>query len=96
MAAAANVLNEATSTADHANRALYANAVYTNPVAMATFMLPALLTNATLSGEAGAAAGASGTPFADSDVDYVVSSLYNVYADQYAAQQTMGAALNLP
>ncbi len=95
LAAAAQILNEAASTANHANRLLWANAIYTSPQTQTQFFLPGMLTNATIAGEAGNAAGASGTPCADSDVDYVVASLFNIYANQFAAQQNIGAALKM-
>jgi hypothetical protein len=95
LAAAVNVINEATTTTDHANRLAFARAIIGNPQAQAAFMAPGTMSNATLAGEAGNAAGASGTPFTDSDVDFVVASLFNIYADQFAAQQNIGAALQL-
>ena len=95
IATAYNVLNEGAAAADHTNRLAYANAIFVNPVAQAQFLLPALMTNATLQGEAGNAAGASGTPFADSDVDFVIASVFSTYADQYVAQLNSGAALKL-
>ena len=95
LATAYNVTNEAATTADHANRLAFANAILANPAAQAQFMLPALMLNPTLQGAAGSAAGASGTPFADTDVDFVVASFYNSYADQYARQLNSGAALKI-
>ena len=95
LAAAAQILNEAASTANHANRLLWANAIYINPQAQTQFFLPGMLSNATISGEAGSAPGASGTPCLDSDVDFVVASLWNIYANQFAAQQNLGAALKM-
>ena len=95
LAAAYNVINEAANTTNHANRLVYANAILVNPLAQAQFFAPALMTNATLQGEAGNAAGASGTPFADSDVDFVVAGLFNNYANQYVAQLNSGAGLQI-
>ncbi len=95
LAAAANILNEGTGVANHANRLAWANAIYVNPSAQTQFFLPGVLTNSTIAGEAGNTAGASGTPCSDSDIDYVVASLWNNYANQYAAQQNLGAALQL-
>ena len=86
LAAAFSVVNEAASTTDHANRLAYANSILVsgNPLGQATLMLPMMLTNATIAGEAGNANGASGTPVADSDVDFVVASLFTQFADAYA------------
>jgi hypothetical protein len=95
MAAAYNVLNEATTTANHVNRTIFANAIMVNPLGQASFFVAGLMTNATLQGEAGNAPGASGTPFADSDIDFAVASLFNQYANQYVAMQNYGAALQL-
>lgn len=91
LAAAVQVVNEPTSQPNHANRILFANLILLNPLQAATTMAPALMTNPTLAGQAGNAPGASGTPFADSDVDYVVASLFDVYATQAAAQGIVGA-----
>jgi hypothetical protein len=95
LAAAALILNEGDSVTNHANRLAWANAIYTNPLEQTMFFIPGVLTNATISGEAGNAAGASGTPCADSDIDFVVSSLWNNYANQYVAQTNIGVALQL-
>jgi hypothetical protein len=93
IAAAAAIIQEATTTADHANRIAWANAVIGNPTGQTAYFLPGMLTNSTIVGEAGNAAGASGTPCPDSDVEYVVASLWNIYADNYAAQLNSGAML---
>lgn len=93
LAAAANIINESAETADHVNRLAYARAIIGNPVAQVAFFAPGVLTNPTLVGEAGNANGASGTPIPDSDLDFVVASLWNIYADQYAAQ--LGAGMPL-
>ena len=85
---------EATSTTDHANRIACAQAVIENPVGQTTYFLPGMLTDSTIVGEAGNAAGASGTPCPDGDVEYVVANLWNIYADQCAAQQNSGTPLN--
>ena len=95
LAAATAVINEAASTPNHTNRLLYANAILVNPLSQAQFLMPGMLTNATLSSMAGGATTASGTCWNDSDVDFVVSSLWNEYANQYAAQNTIGAQLSM-
>jgi hypothetical protein len=89
--AAFNVVNEATGTPNHANRIIFANLIFTNCQQAALVVAPGLMTNATIAGQAGNAAGASGTPFSDSDVEFVVASLFDVYANQAAAQQVSGA-----
>lgn len=95
LAAAANIINEATSTPNHVNRLLWANAIYVNPALQTTFFLPGMLTNPTVAGEAGNTPGPSGTSVSDSDCDFVVASLWNTYSNQYAAQQSIGAGLQL-
>ena len=96
LAAAAQILNEAATTADHVNRLAWARAIFANPQAQMQFFIPGMLTNATVAGEAGVTVmTSSGTPVLDSDCDYVVASLFNTYADQYALQQSTGALLKL-
>jgi len=95
LAAAANVLNEGDSVENHQNRLSWANAIYVNPQLQMLFFLPGMLSNPTISAEAGNTPGASGTPCPDSDVDFVVASLWNAYANQYVAQQNYGAGLQL-
>src|SRR4051812_34887711 len=86
LAAAYNVLNEG-QVPNHENRAKWANAIFANPQAQTDFFMPGMLTNPTVAASAGSANGPSGTPVSDNDVDYVVASLYNTYANQFAAQQ---------
>lgn len=93
LAAAFNVINESAQAPNHAHRVLLANLILSNPQQQALIVAPALMTNPTLAAQAGAASGSSGTPFADSDIDYVVSSLYDTYADQAAAQGLTGGAV---
>jgi hypothetical protein len=95
LAAAANVLNEGPATPNHENRRLWANAIFVNPSQQAVFFAPGTLSNPTVAASAGNAAGESGTPISDSDIDYVVASLFDKYASQYAAQQWTGARLEL-
>ncbi len=80
LAAALNVLNEAAGTPNHANRVLWAKQILQQPQGQAGFMLTSLLGNPTIQSEAGNAAGLSGTPFSDSDIDYVVASLFDQFA----------------
>ena len=91
---ATQVINEAATTANHIHRLAWANAILANPQQQMLFFIPAVLTNATISAAAGAVSmTASGTPCNDSDIDYVVASLYNTYADQYVSQINVGAPL---
>jgi hypothetical protein len=82
IASAADVLNEPIILLNHPQRLAFANYIFAAPLAAASLVAPALLTNPTLATQAGGAAGSSGTPFADADVDYVVGSLFDVYADR--------------
>jgi len=95
IAAATNILNEDPATANHLVRRAYANAILTNPLEQAAFFAPGMLTNPTVAASAGNAPTASGTPIADGDVDYVVASLFDAYADQYVGQQRVGVSLSL-
>lgn len=95
LTAATAVLNEAPMTGNHANRLLYANAIIGNPGAQAAFIASGILSNSTIAGEAGNAAGSSGTPFPDGDVQFVVNSFLDIYANQYAAQLNQGVPLHL-
>jgi hypothetical protein len=95
LAAAASVLNESPAAPNHENRRLWANAIFLNPSPQAVFFAPGTLSNPTIAAGAGGAPGESGTPFADGDIDYVVASLFDSYANQYAAQQNLGALLQL-
>jgi hypothetical protein len=90
LAAASQVINESANAQNHANRLAYANAILVNPALQASFMAPGVLTNATISAEAG-------TPqtIPDSDMDFVVASLVDIYANQYAAQVISGAPLHV-
>jgi hypothetical protein len=80
LSAASQIANEAPTTANHANRAALANAILLNPAGRASLFAPGLLTNATI-----AAAAATPDAISDSDVDFVVASLFDVYANQLAA-----------
>jgi hypothetical protein len=92
--AAAQIVNEASSTADHANRLAFARAVISSPIPIATSMTAAILMNATIAGEAGnVALSGSGTPVLDSDVDFVVASIFNTFADRFVASTNLGIPL---
>lgn len=88
-------MNEAKTTANHGVRIQWANAIFQGPTTQTAFFIPAMLTNPTIAGAAGGVVLPSGTPCADGDVDYVVASLFDVYAKQYVAQQNYGAVLAL-
>jgi methylmalonyl-CoA mutase cobalamin-binding subunit len=79
---ASQIVNESAGAANHANRATLANAILQNPASQASVFAPGLLTNATI-----AAAAATPDAITDNDVDFVVASLFNVYANQRAATQ---------
>ena len=85
VSAASNVVNEASSTANHNRRVSYAEGIFANPLAQARIIAPGLLSNATIAGDAGGAIGASGTPVSDSDLDYVIASLFDIYSSYYVA-----------
>lgn len=84
--AAISVLNENADTQNHANRLKYASAVFADPRGEALRNLTYLLTNATIAATAGNPAGASGTPFPDSDIDFTVGSLWDQLSNNFAAR----------
>ena len=90
IAAASNVMNEAAGAPHHEPRLKWANAIIASSRQQMAFFLAGMLTNPSISANAA-------TPLAisDGDVDYVVASLFDKYADQYAAQQNIGAPLQL-
>jgi len=69
--AAQDVLNEDPGADNHANRVAWAGKVLLNPYQMQAKMLCAIIVNATIQ---------SGT-FTDNDVQFVVNSLINTYAN---------------
>jgi hypothetical protein len=65
-------------------------------MAQAAFMAPAMMSQSAIVTDAGnTTAGASGTVVPDADCDASVTSLFNFFANQYAAQGNMGAQLQL-
>jgi hypothetical protein len=84
--AAINVLAEDAGTANHVNRVKWANAIVLSPLGQAATVLNYTMTNPTIAAAAGNAPGPSGTPFADSDIDFVVASLFDKFATQFAGQ----------
>jgi hypothetical protein len=93
LASAAQIVHEAANAPDHTNRLAYARSIIGNPIAAAQFMAPGVLLNSTIAGEAGNPNGDSGTPIPDSDLDFVVASIFDIYADQYASQMNLGSSL---
>jgi hypothetical protein len=93
MTAASQIFNEGARVPDHANRLAYARYVFQAPLQAAAFMPPGIFSNPTIAGEAGGTVGASGTPFPDNDVQFVVNSIINIYADQFVAQINVGSTL---
>jgi hypothetical protein len=91
--AAAQIVTESADADNHVNRLGFANAVLGNPFAAAAFIAPGLFTNPVIQSEAGGAVGPSGTSFSDNDVQFVINSIWDTYANQYAAQSVSGAAL---
>lgn len=85
-----NVINEGTSAENHENRLKWARAIFSTPDVQTAVLLPGMLTNSTISAEAG-----DPTTISDGDVDFVIASLFNIYANQYAAQQFIGISLDL-
>lgn len=88
--AATQIINESAETANHQDRVKWANAIIADPVGQTKFFLTGMLTNPTIAGAA-----ADPATISDSDVDYVVASLFDTYADQYGAQSIIGAHLQL-
>lgn len=84
LAAALNVLNEDPATERHAERVTWAKAIMQSPNVQGALMLNYVLGNPTLAAAAGGPNTDSGTPISDSDLDYVVSSLYTQFAVQYS------------
>lgn len=87
LAAAINVGNEDTATANHKERASWARAIVQAPQVQASTMLNYVLSNPTVASAAGGPNTDSGTPVTDSDLDYVVASLYTRFALQFAGVQ---------
>lgn len=88
--AASQILQEAQSTANHENRLRWANAIVANSRGQMQFFLTGTLTNASVAASAGDPASIS-----DNDIDYVVASLFDAYANQYKEQRNIGATLQM-
>ena len=90
IAAVVNVLNEPSEAADHESRLKWANAIIGNRDAQTQFFITGMLTNPAIAGNAG-----DPSSISDGDVEYVIASLFTKYAIRYAAQNTIGVALEL-
>lgn len=84
LAAAVNVINEDVTTDHHKERAQWARAIVQSPQVQVSLMLNFVLSNPTVAAAAGGPNTSSGTPVSDSDLDYVVASLFTKFALQYA------------
>lgn len=78
--AANQVVAEADTTPDHGPRYQWAQAILQNPQNQVQKFAPFVLANPTI-----ATAAAAGTPPTDSDIDYVVASLFTDFAKLSAA-----------
>jgi len=77
--AAENVMTESSGTTDHAQRVNYAKAVISGTVS-GLIVAEAVLTNPTIAAEATVASLPGCTAVPDSDIEYAISSLFNVLA----------------
>lgn len=73
MVAARDIINEDPGTENHANRIIWANAARINPDGAAITMLISVLDNATIAADVANAT--------DNDVQFVVNSLINTFAN---------------
>lgn len=81
-----NILNEDASATNHAARLAWARQILDQPRGQAARIINYTMTNPTLSAGAGNPVGQSGTPFLDSDIDFVVAGLFDTFATQFAGQ----------
>ena len=88
--AASQILQEAAGAPNHQNRLVWANAIVSSSGPQMKFFLTGMLTNSTIEASA-----SDPSAITDGDVDYVVASLFDQYANQYAAQQNIGAPLQM-
>jgi hypothetical protein len=88
LAYAVGVLTEGAGVNDHVNRLGFARAVINAPVSTTVWLLPGYLQNANI-------VAACGTPasIADADVDAQTATIWNVFANAYAAQLQAGTPL---
>lgn len=70
--AAVDVINEDPGTSNHANRVIWANQVFTDPIVKAKEMKYGILQNATVQ--------TLGNSTTDNDIQFVVNGLINSYA----------------
>jgi hypothetical protein len=85
---AIGVLTEGGAVTNHVNRLAYARSVIGAPSSFAQNMLPGYLQSAVISA-------AAGTPASilDTDVDTQTNTIWNPYANQFAAQAASGVPL---
>jgi len=86
LAAAINVLNEDPQAEHHSERIAWARAIIQSPQSQAHSILNYTASNPVVMGAAGGVDTASGTPVSDSDLDYVVASLYTQSALRFAGK----------
>jgi hypothetical protein len=79
-----NVMNEDPSTANHANRLLFAQKHLKGQVNSKLVAASCIAYNATLQSEIDASPTLLGANVSDGDLSYVLSSLYNNLANAYA------------
>jgi hypothetical protein len=85
MALAINVMNEDPSTANHANRLLFAQKHLKGEVNCKLLGAAVIANNATTQGNIDADPAALGSNVPDSDIEFVLGGLYNNFANAYAA-----------
>lgn len=83
--AAINVANEADTTPNHANRLAFAQRVLKNEINSKLVAAAAIAYNGTLQAEINAAPSQFGASVPDSDLQFVVNSLIDLFANAYAA-----------
>ncbi len=79
-----NVMNEDPTTANHANRMIYANDMMKGLVNNKLVGAAVIANNSTLQGEINTSPTLLGSNLADADISWVISSLYNNLANAYA------------
>jgi hypothetical protein len=85
MTLAINVCNEDPITSNHVNRLAFAQKHLLGLVNSKNLAAAAIAYNATLQSEIESNPAGLGTTIPDSDLSYVLSSLFNVFANAYAA-----------
>jgi hypothetical protein len=85
MTLAINVTNEDPTTANHANRIAFAQMHMRGLINCKLLGAGSIAYNTTLQSEIESNPGLLGASIPDSDLTYVISSIYNNFADAYAA-----------